>query len=80
MTYEADVSVVNRYAVDNINEIPNYKLKKFYWDMEWQQGGEHDGKITSIGLYNNEEKEFHTWVWYPEECSKENGQGSGKDI
>ena len=67
MTYEADVSVVNRYAVDNINEMPNYKLKKFYWDMEWQQGGEHDGKITSIGLYNNEVKEFHTWVWYPEE-------------
>ena len=67
MTYEADVSVVNRYAVDNINEMPNYKLKKFYWDMEWQQGGEHDGKITSIGLYNNQTKEFNTWVWYPEE-------------
>ena len=67
MTYEADVSVVNRHAVDSIKEMPIYNLKKFYWDMEWQQGGEHDGKITSIGLYNNEMKEFHTWVWYPEE-------------
>jgi DNA polymerase elongation subunit (family B) len=66
MTYEADVSVINRYAVDNITEMPEYKLTKFYWDMEWQQGGEHDGKITAIALYNNETKEFNTWVWHPD--------------
>ena len=28
-------------------------MRKWYWDMEWQQGGEHDGCITTIVAYDN---------------------------
>jgi len=67
MTYEADVSLVNRYAVDSLDVMKPYTLKKYYWDMEWMQGGVHDGKITAIALYDNFSKNFHVWVWYPKE-------------
>ena len=28
--------------------MPEYDMRKWYWDMEWQQGGEHHDKITTI--------------------------------
>ena len=28
-------------------------MRKWYWDMEWQQGGEHHDKITTIVVYDN---------------------------
>ena len=43
-------------AVDEINEMPEYNMRKWYWDMEWQQGGEHDGCITTIVVYDNYDK------------------------
>jgi len=65
-TYEADVPYHFRYAVDNIHEMPEYKMRKWYWDMEWQQGGEHHDKITTIVMYDNYEKKYYQWVWFPE--------------
>lgn len=64
-TYEADVPYHFRYAVDCIDEMPEYEMRKWYWDMEWQQGGEHDGSITTIVMYDNYDKEYHQWVWFP---------------
>tara|TARA_R110002020_G_scaffold180072_1_gene373985 strand:- start:9660 stop:11318 length:1659 start_codon:yes stop_codon:yes gene_type:complete len=52
-TYEADVAYHYRYAIDNLTDMPEYKLKKWYWDLEWQQGGEHNDAITCISLYDN---------------------------
>ena len=52
-TYEADVQYHYRYAVDMLDTIPEYNLRKWYWDMEWMQGGEHDGAITAIVVYDN---------------------------
>ena len=66
-TYEADVPYTFRYAVDTISEMPEYKMRKWYWDMEWQQGGEHHDKITTIVMYDNYDKEYHQWVWFPKE-------------
>ena len=34
-TYEADVSFTHRYCIDEMTEIPEYDLRKWYWDMEW---------------------------------------------
>jgi len=65
-TYEADVPLHFRYAVDEINEMPEYKMRKWYWDMEWQQGGEHDGCITTIVVYDNYRKKYIQWAWFPE--------------
>ena len=65
-TYEADVPYTFRYAVDTISEMPEYKMRKWYWDMEWQQGGEYHDMITTIVMYDNYDKEYHQWVWFPE--------------
>lgn len=77
-TFEADVRYTHRYAVDvfykgNSETIrffgekgfPEYDLRKCYWDMEWMQGGEHDGKITCIVMYDNFEKKFYRYSWFP---------------
>jgi len=66
-TYEADVPYHHRYAVDRIQSIPEYRLRKYYWDMEWQQGGEHSGAITCIIVYDNYDDVFHQYAWFPED-------------
>ena len=66
-TYEADVPFHFRYAVDNIDDMPEYDLRKWYWDMEWQQGGEHHDKITTIVMYDNFDKQYYQWAWFPQE-------------
>ena len=65
-TYEADVQYHYRYAVDMLDTIPEYNLRKWYWDMEWMQGGEHDGAITAIVVYDNYDDEYHTLTWQPD--------------
>jgi len=70
-TYEADVPYQFRYCVDELHDMPEYDMRKWYWDMEWQQGGEHDGKITTIVAYDNYDKNYYQWVWFP---NRENEQ------
>ena len=65
-TYEADVPYTFRYAVDTISEMPEYDMRKWYWDMEWQQGGEHHDKITTIVMYDNYDKQYNQWAWFPD--------------
>ena len=64
-TYEADVPFGFRYAIDKLDVLPEFKLRKWYWDMEWQQGGEHHDKITTIVMYDNYDKEYYQWAWFP---------------
>ena len=33
--------------------------------MEWAQGGEHDGCITTIVVYDNWDKHYYQWAWFP---------------
>ena len=69
-TYEADVPFHYRYCVDELSEMPEYKMRKWYWDMEWQQGGKHDGAITCIVVYDNYTERFYQWTWFPEQEEK----------
>jgi len=69
-TYEADIPFHYRYCVDEVSEIPEYKLRKWYWDMEWQVGGEYDGCITCIVVYDNYNEEYTTYVWFPKEANE----------
>jgi len=69
-TYEADVPFHFRYAVDEVKEMPEYKMRKWYWDMEWQQGGEYHDCITTIVVYDNYEEKYHQWVWFPEKAMR----------
>jgi DNA polymerase elongation subunit (family B) len=64
-TYEADVPHHFRYCIDEIDEMPEYNMRKWYWDMEWQQGGEHHDKITVIVMYDNYDKQYYQWAWFP---------------
>ena len=64
-TYEADVPLAFRFAVDKLATLPEYTMRKWYWDMEWQQGGEHHDKITTIVVYDNYDKTYLQWVWFP---------------
>tara|TARA_B100000131_G_C18124347_1_gene614124 strand:+ start:547 stop:2304 length:1758 start_codon:yes stop_codon:yes gene_type:complete len=53
-TFEADVPIHHRYAVDKMQSIEEYDLRKWYWDMEWLPD-DHDykGAITCIVVYDN---------------------------
>ena len=65
-TYEADVPFHYRYCVDKLSSVKEYNLHKWYWDMEWQQGGPYDGSITTIVVYDNSNKQFYQWAWFPQ--------------
>ena len=65
-TFEADVPFHYRYAIDEVDTIPEYDLCKYYWDLEWQQGGEHDGAITCVSFYCSYNETYHVLYWLPE--------------
>ena len=68
-TWEGDVPILRRYCVDEVDKIPEYDLRKWYWDMEWlPEGHEHEGAITAIGLYDNytNGSKLYTWFHEPE--------------
>jgi len=69
-TYEADVPFHFRYCVDELDEMPEYKLRKWYWDMEWAQGGEYHDQLTTIVVYDNYDEEYIQWVWWPKDDTK----------
>tara|TARA_R100000329_G_scaffold11984_6_gene12949 strand:+ start:9189 stop:10856 length:1668 start_codon:yes stop_codon:yes gene_type:complete len=73
-TYEADVPYHYRYCIDEMDSIPEYKLRKWYWDMEWQQGGAYNEAITTIVAYDNYDEVFYQWWWTPEEIEYENDE------
>ena len=64
-TFEADVAYHYRYAIDKLTSLPEYNLRKIYWDMEWQQGGEHDGAVTCISYYDSYQRAYNVLWWTP---------------
>ena len=65
-TYEADVPFHFRYCVDELDEMPEYKMRKWYWDMEWQQGGDYHDQLTTIVVYDNYDELYYQWAWFPD--------------
>ena len=70
-TFEADVPYHYRYAVDELNYLTEYKLRKIYWDLEWQQGGTHDAAITCISYYDNYQGIYNVLWWTPLEAVRD---------
>ena len=64
-TYQADVDVSRLYSLDCLTEIPEYELRKWYFDIETQVGGEHDGKVTVLSLYDNYTDKYTVMTWFP---------------
>ena len=70
-TFEADVPFHYRYAIDNLKFLPEYNLRKFYWDLEWQQGGKHNEAITCVSYYDNYTKQYKVLWWSPNKINVE---------
>ena len=63
-TWEADVPILRRYCVDELNNVPEYNLRKWYWDMEWlPEGHEHEEAITCIAVYDNYSDKIKLYWW-----------------
>ena len=65
-TYEADVPFHYRYCIDKLESIPEYNMRKWYWDMEWvNDDPEHGDAITCIVVYDNYTKKHTIYYWQP---------------
>ena len=64
LTYEADVTYHHRYCVDALSELKEYDMRKWYWDMEWQFYEDAE-IITTIVAYDNYDKQYYQWAWFP---------------
>ena len=63
-TWEGDVPILRRYCVDELKKVPEYELRKWYWDMEWlPEGHEHEEAITCIAVYDNYTNENKLYWW-----------------
>ena len=66
-TWEGDVPILRRYCVDELDKVPEYEMRKWYWDMEWMpKGSEHEDAITTIAVYDNYNDETYQSVWFPD--------------
>ena len=65
-TWEGDVPILRRYCVDELTNVPEYDLRKWYWDMEWlPEGHEYEGAITAIGVYDSYTEKSKLYFWLP---------------
>tara|TARA_R100000152_G_C6768285_1_gene193744 strand:- start:101 stop:1780 length:1680 start_codon:yes stop_codon:yes gene_type:complete len=63
-TWEGDVPILRRYCVDELKTVPEYELRKWYWDMEWlPDEHEHGGAITAISVYDNYTNKIKLYWW-----------------
>ena len=66
-TYEADVPFHHRYCVDELSELKEYEMRKWYWDMEWiNNDPEHGDAITAISLYDTYTEQYKVLTWFPD--------------
>ena len=64
-TWEGDVPILRRYCVDELDKVPEYEMRKWYWDMEWLPNGHKDeGAITAIGVYDNYTNKSKLYTWF----------------
>ena len=67
-TWEGDVPILRRYCVDELDNVPEYELRKWYWDMEWlPDKHEHAGAITAIAVYDSYTNGSKLYTWFPDE-------------
>ena len=70
-TWEGDVPILRRYCVDELDKVPEYELRKWYWDMEWlPEGHEHEGAITAIAVYDSYTNTSKLYTWSLEDKSE----------
>jgi DNA polymerase I len=66
-TYEADISLARKYAVDCMEEIKDYNLRKWYLDIETQVGGRYNNAVNMLCFYDSYDEEYTVMTWFPRE-------------
>ena len=67
ITYQGDVDASRLFCVDEDLKVPEYDLRKWYFDIETQVGGEHHEKITVLSIYDNFTEKETVMTWFPDE-------------
>ena len=64
-TWEGDVPILRRYCVDELENVPEYDMRKWYWDMEWlpKEHKKHGGAITAISVYDSYTNKINLYWW-----------------
>jgi len=81
-TWEGDVPILRRYCVDELDRVPEYEMRKWYWDMEWLPDAHKDaGAITAIGVYDSYTNKSKLYTWsYEDKSEKEMLEEFVKDM
>lgn len=66
-TYEADISMARKYTNDEMEDIVEYDLRKWFLDIETQVGGRYNGAINALCFYDSYDKEYNVMTWFPRE-------------
>ena len=67
ITYEADISLARKYAVDCMEKIKDYNLRKWYLDIETQVGGRFNDAVNMLCFYDSYDEEYTVMTWFPRE-------------
>ena len=62
-TWEADMSLTDRYLIDEIKEMPEWKPRVWHFDLEWDP---HDNFTTVMSVVDNYNNRNVTFCWSEE--------------
>jgi DNA polymerase elongation subunit (family B) len=79
-TYQGDVDMRRLYCVDKLEEVKEYNLRKWYFDIEVQQQGIYHDAITVLSVYDNYTDTYHLFAWFPEQFPEEIKDFEGLNI
>jgi DNA polymerase I len=57
-TWEADLSLEDRYLIDNVKEMPRWKPRVWHFDLEWNTKTNQTTVMSVIDSYNNRHVSF----------------------
>ena len=57
-TWEADLSLVDRYLIDNVSEMPEWKPRVWHFDLEWDPKTDETTVMAVVDSYNNRKIAF----------------------
>ena len=52
-TWEADISLTDKYLIDNVKEMPEWKPRVWHFDLEWDVKSKQTTVMAVIDNYNN---------------------------
>ena len=78
MSFELDIS---KYTNDNMEEIIEYDLRKWYLDIETQVGGRYNKAINALTFYDSYDKEYtYSGISLLDPCVIPQGESLNKEL